>query len=406
MPRLSLVPLLLVPAMAGAQAFPDSLVATVTTGMHPMGLCCHPDGGAVYVAVGYGYLTVVDTDDWSLEAYVPAGESPSDVCIVPSGGLVFLADAVEDTLRVLETAGNTFVAEIPIPYPASRVISVPPGDYVAALHEAGQLTLVDAVTLEVEGTYWAGVSPGGLCPLPDGGTLYVSDRNSASAGAFDMETRILSRFFAGGDTHDACALPDLDEVYLLVRDWDMIAVVSVPDNTLAGEIQGAGTSPARMCALPAGGYVYLTDDQEDAVRILRTSDRTFLATVSVGPGPTAVCADPTGSLVFVANSDASSMSVLGPSSTGIHAPETGATPAPLLRPNPCEGSAVLELSLGETSHVRGAFYSMDGRLLGTPVDGEYAAGTHAWSMEPPCIGVSFLVVDTPGGRSVLRLVGL
>jgi YVTN family beta-propeller protein len=386
--------------------YPDSLTATVPTGMNPRGVCCHPDGGTVYLAIGYGFVPVISTVDWSLEAFIPAGESPSDLCILPSGDLVFVTDDSEGIVRVIDTSINAVMDSIIVPYASSRAIAVPPGDFVAVLHEAGHLTLIDAATLGVVGTYWAGNSPGGFCTLPEGGTVFVSDRNSSSAGAFDMSSRTLARFFVGGDTHEVCALPDLDLLYLNIRDWDMLAVVSVPDNTLAGEIHDIGTSPGRLCPLASGGYVYLADDQEDAVRIIRTSDQTVVGSVAVGSEPAGICSSPSGEMVFVANSGGSNMSVIGMSSTGLEGSPRPVPVRPGLIPDPCRGSAVLSVEMEAAGPVRVCVYSTDGRLLGTPVDGEFDAGAHEWALDALPSGLLFIVVESRDLRNVLPLVSI
>ena len=390
---------------ASGGSYPDSLTATVSTGMNPRGVCCHPDGGTVYLAIGYGFVPVISTGDWSIEAFIPAGESPSDLCILPSGELVFVTDDSEGIVRVIDTSTNTVIDSIIMPYASSRTIAVPPGDFVAVLHESGQLSLIDTETLEVAGTYWAGNSPGGLCTLPGGGTVYISDRNSASAGAFSMASRIMTRFFVGGDTHEVCALPDLDLLYLNIRDWDVLAVVSVPDNTLLGEIHDVGTSPGRMCSLASGGYVYLADDQEDVVRIIRTSDQTVVGTVAVGAEPDGICSSPSGNLIFVANSAGSNMSVIGMSSTGLE----GSPPciaAPRLSPDPCRGSAALSIELASSGPVKVRAYTADGRLLGVPVDGEFDPGEHEWMLDALPTGLLFIVVETQDLRTVLPLVSI
>jgi DNA-binding beta-propeller fold protein YncE len=401
---LALLSVLQIPA--SMDAYPDSVVSTVSTGQHPRGVCCHPDGGTVYLAIGYGYVPVISTADWSIEGFIAVGESPSDLCILPSGDLVFVTDDSEAVVRVIETSTNTVIAEIDLPYPGVRAAAVPPGDFVAVLHETGHMTLIDAETLVVAGTYWAGYSPGGLCALPGGGTLYVTDRNSSSAGSFDMESRTLERFFVGGDSYDVCALPDQELLYLNLRDWDMLEVVSLPENTPVGEIQGVGTAPARLCALASGGYVYVTDDQEDVVRIVRTSDRTVVGSVAVGPEPAGICSSPSGEMIFVANSGGSTMSVIGISSTGIEGDPGPDLTEPRVSPNPCSGTARLTFELANLCRVRVSVYTTDGRLLDMPVDGEYSPGVQEWMLEALPAGLFHLVVETPAGRSILTLVSL
>jgi len=59
--------------------------------------------------------------------------------------------------------------------------------------------------------------------------------------------------------------------------------------------------PTGIAALPSGEYLYVTCYDDDAVRVIRTSDNSVVQTIPVGQGPWGVAASPDGQYVYVAN---------------------------------------------------------------------------------------------------------
>lgn len=380
-------------------AYPDSVVAVVSVGNDPRDLCYDASADRVFLAIGFGYVPVIDATSYSLLAFVPVGDSPSDVCVTPSGDFAYVCDDGENIVRVIDTSTYTVVREITVPYSASGIEALPDGEGVAVLHGAGHLTMIDIPADTVSGTYWAGYSPGGFCVLDQGTSIYISDRNSADASELLLPGCNLSRFFVGGDTHDACALPTGDLLYINVRDWDMISVISIPDMLIVDEIFPVGSSPNRMCALPTGGFVYVSDDALDILTVIRTSDNTVVASVDVGGDPSGICASPDGEFVFVANSGSNSMSVLGRSTTGISGPVIPRSPSLSVVPNPCTASAMLLIGTGAPGDLRIDLYGMDGRLSASILESGLPAGSHSIPLSGLAPG-AYLVRAVSGEETV------
>lgn len=57
--------------------------------------------------------------------------------------------------------------------------------------------------------------------------------------------------------------------------------------------------------------------------------------------------------------------------------------------NPVRGLPSFRFAIGRASHVTLAIYDMQGRLVGTPVEADFAAGTHLhkWNQSPPAPGI-------------------
>ncbi len=72
-----------------------------------------------------------------------------------------------------------------------------------------------------------------------------------------------------------------------------------------------GNGPYGVAALPNGNYVYVTNQFDDNVSVIRASDNREVATISVGDDPQGVAVLPNGNAVYVTNSIDNTVSVIG-----------------------------------------------------------------------------------------------
>lgn len=353
-----------IPSPVTRGAYPDSVYATYSTGNEPRSICSLPSGDYLYLAIGYGYVPVFNTTDFSIAAFISVGDSPKDICTLPSGEYVYLTDDSENTIYVIETASNTVYTQIEIPYLPQWIDVLPDGSQIYVTHPAGHLTVIDTESNTVEATVWAGNYPSGIAVDPGGEYVYISDRNSAYATAVRTSDNSTSRFFVGGDTHDVCILPSGDYIYLNIKDWNLISIIQTSDYSISAEITYPGTDSNRFCPLPTGEYIYIPDPDEDLLHVLRTSDNTFMNPVSVYGGPDGLCTSPDGSFVYEVNSGSNDMGVIGFSSTGIESgvPEDNISIS--VNPNPCgRTNAQLFVTLPQNRTALLSIFTLDGRFV-------------------------------------------
>jgi hypothetical protein len=116
------------------------------------------------------------------------------------------------------------------------------------------------------------------------------------------------------------------------------------------------------------------------------------------------------------NTQSNTVSILlntgGPAGLGVPPPgASGAVLALRALPNPARDALVLEFALPHAASVTLRMFDVAGRLVGTPVSGAYAAGTHRVRWERPLAasghagaGVCFAEVAAEGQRAVRRVV--
>ncbi len=349
------------PALEGT--YPDSVYEVYSTGNEPRSICTLPSGDYLYLAIGYGYVPVFKTSDYSLEAFISVGDSPRDICALPSGEYVYLTDDSENSIYVIETATNTVSGQIEIPYLPQWIDVLPDGSKIYVTHPTGHVTVIDTETNTIETTVWAGDYPSGIAVHPGGDYVYISDKNSAYATVIETSDNSTSRFFVGGDTYDVCILPSGEYLYLNIKEWNLISVIRTSDFSILSEITYPGSDSNRFCSLPSGEYIYIPDPDEDLLHVLRTLDNTFMTPVLVFGSPDGLCTSPDGSFLYEVNSGSNDMGVVGYSGTGIETASPENSVSVTACPNPCIGTqAELFVTLPGNAITVLQIFSIDGRI--------------------------------------------
>ncbi|MCD4700672.1 MAG: YncE family protein, partial [Candidatus Aegiribacteria sp.] len=111
---------------------------------------------------------------------------------------------------------------------------------------------------------------------------------------------VVATVSVGIGPYGICSLPSGEYVYVTNYGDDNISVIRTSDNTVVATVGVNG--PIGICSLPSGEYVYVTNYGDDNISVIRTSDNTVVATVSVGYWPDGICSLPSGEYVYVTNS--------------------------------------------------------------------------------------------------------
>ena len=95
---------------------------------------------------------------------------------------------------------------------------------------------------------------------------------------------------------------------------DNVSVIQTSDNSVVNTID-VGVGPFGVAVTPNGGYVYVTNLNDNTVSVIQTSDKpseiSVVATIAVGDAPEGVAVDHNGKYVYVANRSSGTVSVIG-----------------------------------------------------------------------------------------------
>ena len=283
---------------AGQNGTPDPTPApsqiSIAVGNGPVGVAFNPAGSLLYVAnngTGATTVSVIDTTSNTVTATVTVGSRPESVVVNPVliGGVryAYATNAVSGSVSVINTATNLSVATITV-----------------------------------------GSIPQGLAISPDGTRVYVANANSATVSVIDTAlaitspgTAVLANPIVGFGPNDVAVNPVLigGVRYAYVANSVDGTVSVLNTNTYAqspisvgtpASGQNPGSNTAVLTVTPDGSRVYVTNANDDNVKVIRTSDNTVIGTIAVGDNPRGIAVNPAGTLVYVANSSSTTISVI------------------------------------------------------------------------------------------------
>ena len=105
-----------------------------------------------------------------------------------------------------------------------------------------------------------------------------------------------------------------------------VSVIRPSDNTVVATVT-VGTSPFGVAYSPSNDRVYVANSSSGNVSVIRPSDNTVVATVTVGTTPRYVAYSPSNDRVYVANNGSNNVSVIRPSdNTVVSTVTVGASP--------------------------------------------------------------------------------
>jgi len=139
----------------------NTVTATVSVGVNPVGVAITPDGTRAYVAnLAAGSVSVIDTATNTVIGTVTVGLAPRGIAITPDGTRAYVVNRASNNVSVLDTQ------------PGASVLNVAAGGTIVSTH-TGSLIKFAASTLTIGGSIavLAGRSTATATEVADGVTL-------------------------------------------------------------------------------------------------------------------------------------------------------------------------------------------------------------------------------------------
>ena len=249
------------------------------------------------------YLSVIDTTTKSEVARVTTGYRAYGVAANSSGTRVYVTGLANNALFVIDTATNTVIDTISLPYCDPIGVTVNPDGsrvYIAS-SACSKITVIDTASNTVMTSIDAGSHPFGLAVNPAGTRLYVANAYSDSVSVIDTAANAVTDTIAVGSLPYGVAMnPDGTRLYVANGNANTVSVIDTAINSVIATVD-VGPSPVGLTVNPAGTKVYVANNGGNTVTVIDIATNAATASVTVGEGPHDIAFNLAGTRAYVVN---------------------------------------------------------------------------------------------------------
>ena len=262
-------------------------------------------------------------DDWGRVAY-------SDIT-----AKAFITNQASDLVAVVNLENNHLVRLIPVGGRADRldaphvIITDNQGRYFyVSLISEGYVEKYDAMTYELKGRMFAGLSPAHIVISDDGTKGYVTNFDATltekSIRVFDTQTMTITDIiteFRMTEPHGMRLTHNVTLLLMATERSEFLYIIRTSDNQITDVIpvdpsvppNGNGTRnfiPYQVAITPDDRYALVSCLKSNDVRVFDIQSRLFIRTIAVGVNPLALEVSPDGRWCYVPNRNSNSVTVI------------------------------------------------------------------------------------------------
>jgi len=290
---------------SGCQLDPIKVIATIPVGQAPDGVAFTPDGSRAYVANALSNsVSVINVATDTVIATIAVGEHPRGVAVNPVSPRAYVTNLSDGTVSVINTNTNTVIATIPVGTSAERVAVSGGGSrlYVIGSQINGStMSVISTATNTVIAAPKLNGTGYGLAVHPNGGRVFVATQidwldiiDTVGYGVTHFDTD-------GGWMRGVAFNPLGTRVYLTHRDTNTVTVRNTTTNALITTIP-VGADPYGIAMNPAGTRLLVVNQADQTLSVIRTSTNTVIKTLNMGFDPDQVAISPDGTKAYVTSS--------------------------------------------------------------------------------------------------------
>lgn len=298
------------PNCAGnCQINPLKVIATIDVGEAPDGVVFNPAGTRAYVANQLdNTVSVINTATNTVIDTINVGNMPRGVAVHPFSNRLYVTNLLDDSVTVINTSTNAVITTVAIDGFAERVAVSGGGTRVYVIG-GGDLSVISTATNTVTKTIPVNGAGYGLAVNPQGGSVFVATQIDW-VDKVNVVTNVVTHVDTDAGWLTGIVFNPLGtRVYYASRDDGTLTVRNASTDAVIATIN-VGEDPRGVAMSPDGTRVYVVNKEDDTVSQIRTSTNTVLKTISVGDSPNQVAISPDGTRAYVTNSFNDSVSVL------------------------------------------------------------------------------------------------
>ena len=261
--------IILVAVFTAAAQYPDTILESIAVGQNPTDICISPDGNTAYVAVGFGFTTVVDITeyaDYSINALVSIEGVPAAIECDSSGEFVYVADSENNFLHIIETSDFTVTNTLEILPDPTDMIRYSSGNKIYLSHGNGMISVINTQTQLIDECYWAGNDINSLCINNSENLIVAADNQSPNEVLIDPASGLVSTFSSDSDNFGCSFSGNGEFLFLSNPGWNTISVVNSTSLNIEATITCPDITPERMAPLPSLSYLYGTCSDDNKLK--------------------------------------------------------------------------------------------------------------------------------------------
>ncbi|MBY0279454.1 DUF11 domain-containing protein [Candidatus Binatia bacterium] len=258
------------------------------------------------------------TTDWTPLGNIPVGTSPTGIAIPTAGGFALVANKGNNTVSRIDLATSTVTATIAVPGNPTAVAIVPDGS---------KAYVVQPTNCPPPPVPTPSPTPVGPTPIPTvGPNPTPTPVPPCTLAVIDTASNTVTGNITVGHNPFAIAVsPSGGFVYVTNRDDDTVSLIDTSTDTVIDELDVADTPEGIFVGF---GEVYVTNDTSESVSVYREVDFQPLATIPTGGGPLSIAVSPDGKTAVVGNDGDGTATIIDTGVNKVRATvATGSNPA-------------------------------------------------------------------------------
>ena len=312
--------------------YPDSVVATIGAGDHPLALCLDSLDNRLYVvnANDAGTVTVVACSTNQVLRVIPVGAMPVAAVWNATNNRVYVANQNSNTVTVIDGSTGDVLTTIPVGVGPSALAWHPDRNKIYVANRTDStVSVISGSTNQVVATIHVRGGPSALAVRPDNGRVYVANSVSNNVSIIDAAVDSVR------STVNVGANP-----VAIVSDWEHKAMyvasqtgntVTIFDSLNATRTVGVPLQPLALALNPQTDKIYAACYMADSVAIINTNTRVLLTKVRVASQPRDILWATFTNKVYVANYGGNSVTLIdGGTNSVVRMVRVGTHPTALL----------------------------------------------------------------------------
>ncbi len=294
--------ILLIAVFTASAQYPDTILGSIAVGQNPTDVCISPDGNTAYVAVGFGFATVVDISeyaDYSIITLVSIDGVPAVIECDQSGEFIFVADSENNLLHIIDTSDYSVTKTIEIQSDPTDMIRYSSGNKIYLSHGNGMISVINTQTQLIDECYWAGNDINSLCINNSENLIVAADNQSPDEVLIDPASGLVSTFSSGSDNFGCSFSGNGEYLFLSNPDWNTISVVNTSSFNIETTITCPSITPERMASIPSLPYLYGVCPEDNKLLVVNTDDFSIEEEIVLPGEPVSIVAHPDGQRLFM-----------------------------------------------------------------------------------------------------------